>query len=249
MKAQAHRKPTSEERRRAWRNIAISCIIIGVAIMVAPMFGLQFRRAARVGAAAPYVGVLLVVFGGIVIVAAQASRTSSGKALIKRGAIGAGALVALLIGLSIIAPLISGRGRGSTTPPAGPSTTQQQPPIASSSRPTGPANRLHATGRSASDDPFIDTLRRQHGEDKVWVIHISDIEPRERFQLERNVRDALQAIDVTSGRRPFLHIITKRPDEALFVVSPIDDISALITTLGATERDINRSKREVRISG
>ena len=236
-------------------RLGTSLILFGVAALILPLFGLQFRKLQAAGENAPMVAIGLIVLGAVIDFAALLRARLKMALLIIGGSLAALVLlVMLLAAVPLLLRSFSGRPTG---PPTGPpqlgnsSAPRWQPTPGNSlrppsARPIAPATPTTPTAPSSSQglpDPVKnmgDSLARIYGADNVIRINVHTPDVKTSFdpQISRRIREALRSCGAKST--PMWHSGTS----ITYVAAPVADLDALVGKLDlGTAPKIDRPTR------
>lgn len=212
-----------------WVKLAVPCLIMGVLAHVLPHFGLQFRKLAQLGNAAPTAGTGLAVFGGFLLLYVFVLRGHMLRILL-----GGAALVIIGVGVVLTIGYCSSRRSHTYTPPP-PPQIQGGPSAPLGPRPGAPSGPQGMNGPPSGYTPPSPPARprvdyasvvERYGAGRVARISFHG---GEGVDLSATIRARLAAMDAAS--KPQTWSLSTSGGVAELTVAPVTDFEVFASTL------------------
>ena len=223
---------------RGWFSVGLMCMVMGAAAHLLPHFGLQFRKLAHLGNAAPTAGTGLVVLGAFLVAYVTLLKGHLWKLLL-----GGTALLVLGFGGMVAIGMMSARS-GPTGFPTGSAIPSRQDALPPSVRSSGPPPAGRSFGQSVVPvAPTHASLSERFGAERVARVKFNSVTG---IDLAKTIRKRVDQLGEAGKAGNW--IVSTHNDEGELVLAPIE----VLDTLGARLNvgpvlSMDRKERTVRI--
>lgn len=249
------------DRQRFWLKIGLTCAAMGVAALILPHFGLQFRKLERLGPNAAAGAWGLIVVGGVLCLPALL------RIRLRMMAAAAGAVLVVGLGLMFVLGWLLSKNRSMPSPP--PPNTAYTPPTNPVGAPPHMSGGPGYTGPRApagsgpprfspGNRPPMKTfeerrseIETRYGADRIWIVRIENADEALNDALTTAFRDYRSAAD-----NPGSWSTSRRGDELRAISAPESSPESLLQLVrgvlagveGAGEPRVDESAREITVT-
>ena len=223
-------------------RLGIALTVVGLASLILPLFGLQFRRLQNLGEGAWVAGLTLMLIGASVAGIALLRWRPKMTMMVGGGSVAALALLVVGVTLGPWMWRVFGAGGGGSRVPSRPEAAWNGPTMSSISL---PASSTRPTSRPSGPPLTYDALAGYFGEENVVRIVVSgpDIRTVRDVVVYHNLARAV----ITCGAQRH----TARPDadgRLVCLAAPVGDLDAVATALDlGPAPDVDRPTRTISV--